>query len=46
MGEPCKRCEGDGYLVLILKPRSVGISTMAAPPGTKIICPDCKGAGI
>jgi len=41
----CKRCEGAGYIVLIMKARSVGISTMAYPPGSKVKCPDCKGTG-
>ena len=45
MSKPCKQCDGAGYIVLIMKARSVGISTMAYPPGEKVKCPDCKGTG-
>ena len=43
--DKCKCCEGTGKVVLIMKPRSVGMSTMLMPPGNKVICPDCKGTG-
>ena len=45
MSEPCKQCDGTGYIVLVMKARSVGITTIYTPPGTKIPCPDCKGTG-
>lgn len=45
MIESCKRCEGAGYLVLVMKTRSVGISTIYTPSGTKVTCPECKGTG-
>lgn len=45
MSEICKRCEGAGYFVLIMKTHSIGISTMAVPTGTKVTCPDCSGTG-
>ena len=38
----CKRCDGSGYVVWILKARSVGISTTSMPPGNKVPCPDCN----
>lgn len=41
----CPRCEGEGWFLLILKARSVGISTLCFPSGTKVECPDCKGTG-
>ncbi len=40
----CPRCKGLGFFLVVLKPRSVGISTMAIP-GNKTVCPDCKGTG-
>lgn len=42
---PCKRCEGLGYFIMILKARSVGISTASYPPGGRVTCPDCNGTG-
>jgi len=45
MSKPCKQCDGAGYIVLIMKARSVGISTMTYPLGKKVKCPDCKGTG-
>ena len=39
----CDRCEGAGYVHVILKARSVGISTMMAKIMDKIPCPKCSG---
>lgn len=43
MTEVCKECGGTGQVKIILKARSVGITTWACPAGTKVTCPDCKG---
>jgi hypothetical protein len=45
MSEPCKRCEGLGYFIMVMKARSVGISTIYTPAGGKVTCPDCDGTG-
>lgn len=42
----CPKCEGTGSILLIMKSRSVGISTMIAKQlGNKVKCPDCEGTG-
>lgn len=44
MSEPCKQCEGTGYIIFEMKKRSLGITTLYTPGG-KVTCPDCKGTG-
>jgi len=41
----CERCDGTGYVLVVLKPRSVGISAMGFTRGEKIPCPSCNGKG-
>jgi len=39
----CEKCDGVGYIYIILKARSVGITTWGPQTGDKIPCPKCGG---
>jgi hypothetical protein len=43
MSDKCEKCNGDGYIYIIFKARSVGISTMSTPGDGKVPCPKCGG---
>ena len=41
--EKCSECEGEGFVVLILKARSVGMTICGQTPKEKVPCPKCSG---